>query len=159
VEARACGYGGIAAVSLATGVGASTIGLGLKDPAGETAVVPVRVRNAGGSRWPLLATDPELLAELMVLVGPGERGDPMSPLRWACKNLRQLAAELTARGHRIGRAVVGELPRLRTFSPQGNSKTREGGDHPYRDAQFIHINQSVTAALAAQQIISGDTNR
>ena len=160
VEARACGYGGIAAVSLATGLAASTIGRGLKDLAGETAVAPGRVRRTGGGRRPLLVTDPELLAELMALVEPGERGDPMSPLRWTCKSLRQLAAELTARGHRISRTVVGELLKQQKFSLQGNSKTREGGDHPDRDAQFIHINQSVTAALAAQQpVISVDTKK
>ena len=160
VEARACGYGGIAAVSLATGIAASTIGRGLKELACETAVAPGRVRRTGGGRKPLLVTDPELLAELMALVEPGERGDPMSPLRWTCKSLRQLATELTARGHRISRTVVGEVLKQQKFSLQGNSKTREGGDHPDRDGQFIHINQSVTAALAAQQpVISVDTKK
>jgi hypothetical protein len=53
VEARGCGYGGIAAVSLATGIAASTIGRGLKDLASEVAVEPGRVRRAvaGASRW------------------------------------------------------------------------------------------------------------
>jgi Rhodopirellula transposase DDE domain len=108
----------------------------------------------------LVVTDPELLANLMALVEPGERGDPMSPLRWTCKSLRQLAAELTARGHPISRTNVGELLKRQKFSLQANSKTREGGDHPDRDAQFIHINQSVTVALAAQQpVISVDTKK
>ena len=35
------------------------------------------------------------------------------------------------------------------FSLQANRKTREGGDHPDRDAQFVHINDSVKTALAA----------
>jgi hypothetical protein len=160
VEARALGYGGIAAVSLATGIAASTIGRGLKDLASEVALAPGRVRRSGGGRKLLVVTDPELLADLMALVEPGERGDPMSPLRWTCKSLRQLAAELTARGHPISRTNVGELLKRQKFSLQANSKTREGGDHPDRDAQFIHINQSVTAALAAQQpVISVDTKK
>ena len=160
VEARGCGYGGVAAVSRATGIAASTIGRGLKELAGEASVALGRVRRAGGGRRPLVVTDPDLLANLMALVEPGERGDPMSPLRWTCKSLRQLAAELTARGHRISRTVIGELLKRQKFSLQGNSKTREGGDHPDRDAQFIHINQSVTAALAAQQpVISVDTKK
>jgi hypothetical protein len=160
VEARALGYGGIAAVSLATGIAASTIGRGLKDLASEVALAPGRVRRSGGGRKLLVVTDPELLANLMALVEPGERGDPMSPLRWTCKSLRQLAAELTARGHPISRTNVGELLKRQKFSLQANSKTREGGDHPDRDAQFIHINQSVTAALAAQQpVISVDTKK
>src|SRR5271166_6580726 len=159
-EASAAGYGGIAAVSEATGIAASTIGRGLKDLAGETALAPGRIRFAGGGRKPLIATDPGLLTDLMALVEPGERGDPMSPLRWTCKSLRQLAAELTARGHQVSRTVVGELLKRQKFSLQANRKTREGGDHPDRGAQFIHLNQSVSAALAERQpVISVDTKK
>jgi hypothetical protein len=159
-EASAAGYGGIAVVSEATGIAASTIGRGLKELAAEIPLAPGRVRRAGGGRKPLMATDPGLLADLMALVEPSERGDPMSPLRWTCKSLRRLAAELTARGHKISRTVVGELLRRQKFSLQGNSKTREGGDDPDRDAQFAHINQSVTAALAQRQpVISVDTKK
>src|SRR5271166_6607410 len=121
-EASAAGYGGIAAVSEATGIAASTIGRGLKDLAGETALAPGRIRFAGGGRKPLIATDPGLLTDLMALVEPGERGDPMSPLRWTCKSLRQLAAELKARGHQVSRTVVGELLKRQKFSLQGNCR-------------------------------------
>jgi DDE family transposase len=100
------------------------------------------------------------LGELMALVEPGERGDPMSPLRWTCKSLRQLAAELVARGHQISRTVVGDLLKAQKFSLQANSKTNEGGDRPDRDAQFSYLNQSVTTALAARQpVISVDTKK
>jgi Rhodopirellula transposase DDE domain len=143
-EARAAGYGGIAAVSQATGIAVSTIGRGLKELAAPTTLAPGRVRRAGGGRKPVVVSDPTVLADLMALVEPDERGDPMSPLRWTCKSLRQLSAELMARGHRISRTVVGELLKRQKFSLQGNSKTQEGGDHPDRDAQFAHINQSVT---------------
>jgi hypothetical protein len=159
-EAAAAGYGGIAAVSAATGIAVSTIGRGLKDLAEASGLVPGRVRRAGGGRKPLVDRNPDLMDELMALVEPGERGDPMSPLRWTCKSLRQLAAELVARGHRISRTVVGELLKAQKFSLQANCKTNEGGNHPDRDAQLGHINQSVTAALAAQEpLISVDTKK
>ena len=46
------------------------------------------------------------------------------------------------------------------FSMQGNYKTREGADHPDRDAQFHYINDTVAGALAAQQpVISVDTKK
>ena len=46
------------------------------------------------------------------------------------------------------------------LQPAANSKTREGGDHPDRDAQFLHIDQSVTEAFAAKQpVISVDTKK
>ena len=159
-EATAAGFGGIAAVSVATGIAVSTIGRGLKDLAEASRLVPGRVRRVGGGRKPLIANNPALLGDLMALVEPGERGDPMSPLRWTCKSLRQLAAELVARGHQISRTVVGELLKAQRFSLQANSKTNEGGDHPDRDAQFSYINQSVTTALAAQEpVISVDTKK
>jgi hypothetical protein len=101
-----------------------------------------------------------LLSDLLALVEPSERGDPMSPLRWTCKSLSQLAAALVAQGHRIGRTVVGELLHKQKFSLQANRKTREGESHPDRDAQFIHINNSVKAALAeGQPVISVDTKK
>ena len=104
--------------------------------------------------------DATLLDDLLALVNPSERGDPMSPLRWTCKSLSQLAAALVAQGHRIGRTVVGELLHQQKFSLQANRKTREGDSHPDRNAQFVHINDSVTAALAAgQPVISVDTKK
>jgi Rhodopirellula transposase DDE domain len=159
-EAAAAGYGGIAAVSAATGIAVSTIGRGLKDLAEADGVLAGRVRRVGGGRKPLVVSNPDLLRDLMALVEPGARGDPMSPLRWTCKSLRRLAAELAARGHRVSRTVVGELLKAQKFSLQANSKTNEGGDRPDRDAPFSHINLSVTAALAAQEpVISVDTKK
>jgi Rhodopirellula transposase DDE domain len=159
-EASSAGYGGIAAVSRITGIAPSTIGRGLSDLVEQVTLEPGRLRRPGGGRKPLVATDPALLPSLLALVEPTERGDPMSALRWTCKSLRRLAAELEAQGHPVSRTVVGELLTQQKFSLQANSKTREGGDNPDRDAQFCHINQSVSAALAASQpVISIDTKK
>ena len=86
-EARSAGYGGIAAVVRATGVAASTIGRGLKELALGSDVPSERMRRAGGGCKALEASDPTLLEDLMALVSSGERGDPMSALRWTCKSL------------------------------------------------------------------------
>src|ERR1700712_2312191 len=93
-EARAAGYGGIAAVSAATGMAVSTIGRGLKDLSALDTPAPDRVRRPGGGRKLLVEKDPTLLSDLLALVEPNERGDPMSPLRWTCKSLSQLTAAL-----------------------------------------------------------------
>jgi transposase len=82
------------------------------------------------------ATDGTLLADLQALVEPVTRGDPMAPLLWTAKSLRKLAAELQARGHRIGHNVVARLLRELGYSLQANRKTLEGASHPDRDAQF-----------------------
>lgn len=159
-EARAAGYGGIAAVSQASGVAPSTIARGLQDLAAPSLLAPGRVRRSGGGRKPLAQDDPTLRADLLTLVEPDARADPMSPLRWTCKSLRRLADELAKLGHQVSRTVVGELLKAEKFSLQGNRKTREGSEHPDRDAQFGHINTSVKTALAEQQpVISVDTKK
>jgi transposase len=157
-EAKAAGYGGIAAVSRITGRAASTIGRGLKDLS-----VPLeegRVRRRGGGRKPLIEIEPKLLDDLNALVEPAARGDPMSPLRWTSKSLRKLAAELRELGHKISHTLVGELLKRLGFSLQANRKTREGDSHPDRDAQFCYINAQVAAALAENEpVISVDTKK
>ena len=159
-EASSAGYGGIAAVARATGIAPSTIGRGLDELAGTSDVPADRNRRPGGGRKTLTATNPTLLDDLLALVSPSERGDPMSPLRWTCKGLRRLASELQAMGHKISHTVVGELLKSQKFSLQANSKTREGDSHPDRDEQFEHINASVSRALADQQpVISVDTKK
>ena len=159
-EANSAGYGGIAAVTRITGIAASTIGRGLDELAQNVGLEAGRLRRPGGGRKPLVAKDPGLLPALLALVEPTARGDPMSALRWTCRSLRRLAAELTALGHPVSHTVVGELLTQQKFSLQANRKTREGGDHPDRDAQFLHIDQNVADALAAKQpVISVDTKK
>src|SRR4051794_14310723 len=74
-EARAAGYGGIAAVARATGIARSTIGRGLAD-LDQPALPPGQVRRAGSGRKPVQEKDPTLLADLRRLVEPATLGDP-----------------------------------------------------------------------------------
>jgi hypothetical protein len=159
-EARTAGFGGIAAVSRATGIAASTIGRGLSELSAASPLAPDRVRRPGGGDRTRVEKDPTLLADLLALVEPDVRGDPMSPLRWTSKSLSQLAGALVAMGHKIGRSAVGDLLHREKFSLQANCKTREGESHPDRDAQFAHLNESVRGALAAgEPVISVDTKK
>ena len=69
-EARTAGFGGIAAVSRATGIAASTIGRGLAELSAADPLTPGRVRRPGGGDRTLVAKDPTLLADLLALVEP-----------------------------------------------------------------------------------------
>ena len=161
-EALAAGHGGVTAVSRATGIARSTINRGLAELREEAApAAPAgRVRRAGGGRKPLTTTDPTLLGDLQALVEPATRGDPMAPLLWVAKSVRNLAAALQAQGHRIGHNVVAKLLRELGYSLQANRKTLEGTSHPDRNAQFDYINDQVKSALAAgQPAISVDTKK
>ena len=85
-EAFAAGYGGIAAVAMATGMAPSTIGWGLKELAEDE--LSGRVRRPGAGRKPAIVRDPSLRADLEARVESTTRGDPESPLRWTCKSVR-----------------------------------------------------------------------
>jgi hypothetical protein len=127
--------------------------------AGETHEAE-RVRRPGGGRKPLSETDTSLLDDLRSLVEPTTRGDPQSPLLWTCKSLRKLSQSLRDMGHRIGRTLVGELLHELDYSLQANRKTREGSNHPDRNAQFHYINDRVKEALASgEPAISVDTKK
>lgn len=160
-EALAAGWGGIAAVSGATGIARSTIGRGLDELRGKAPdTVDGGIRRAGAGRKRLTQTDPTLLTDLDAIVAPSTRGDPMSPLRWTNKSLRQIASALQAMGHSVGRDVVGALLKTLGYSLQANRKTLEGSSHVDRDVQFQYIAQTVQRAIEADQpAISVDTKK
>ena len=158
-EARALGRGGVAQVARASGLHPETVTAGMAELAGGAPVTD-RVRRPGGGRKPLTETDPTLLSDLQRLVDDEARGDPERPLRWTAKSTRKLAAALGERGHRVSHFVVGQLLHQLGFSLQANVKTREGRQHPDRDAQFRQINTAVSEALdAGQPVISVDTKK
>jgi transposase len=158
-EARSLGHGGIRLVARAAGVREGTVSLGVDEL--DAGAEPLgRVRRPGGGRKRAADLDPGLLPALLALVEPDERGDPMSPLRWTVKSTRNLAGELTARGHKVSADTVGDLLRAEGFSLQGNAKTLEGQRHPDRDAQFRYINEQVKAHQdTADPVISVDTKK
>ena len=158
-EARVLGHGGIKAVARASGVSAVTVSKGAAElEAGEAPLE--RVRRSGAGRKPQTVTDPGLVAALLGLVEPGERGDPMSPLRWTVKSTRTLARELTGTGHPVSAWTVANLLHEQGFSLQANAKQVEGAAHPDRDAQFRYLNEQSTEHIAAgQPVISVDTKK
>lgn len=158
-EALQDGYGGISRVSRACGLSRVTIAKGIRE-LDEQPVGGGRIRRPGAGRRTLVVRDPELPRALEALVEPLTRGDPESPLRWTCKSTRTLAAELARQNHPVSHEKVAQFLRDMEYSLQGNRKTKEGKDHPDRDAQFQHINEQVRQALAAgRPVISVDTKK
>ncbi len=159
-EARSHGRGGIAAVVRATGISKNTVARGIAELRAGTHLEAGRVRRAGAGRPALTASDPALLEDLKRLVDPDTRGDPESLLQWCSKSLDKIAGALVAAGHQISDRSAGKLLRGLGFRLHANHKTREGRQHPDRDAQFRHINQIAKAALAAgEPVISVDSKK
>jgi hypothetical protein len=152
-------------VSEAIGISPHTIRKGLAELADREAnphtPIPNRIRRPGGGRKGCTESDPESAAALESRVDPATRGDPQSPLRWTCKSTtHRLAKELTRQGHPVSPSTVGRLLRAAGYSLQRNRKTKEGGNHPDRNAQFEHISDTVKAfQRRGQPVISVDTKK
>src|ERR1700733_11084778 len=159
-ESQAIGRGGISAVSRATGIMRPVIRQGiaeLKDPGSSASD---RVRRAGGGRKKAVDKDASLRSDLLSLLESTTRGDPESPLRWTCKSVRQLTAELKRMKHQVSHQVVADLLHALGYSLQGNRKTKEGANHPDRNAQFEHLNGKVKWCLGRRlPVISVDTKK
>ena len=160
-EALAIGRGGQLAVARATGVSRTMIQRGIREVLQPELQAPRgRVRRPGGGRKAMAIIDPTLRDDLERLVEPTSRGDPESPLRWTCKSVRKLAAELTAQGHQTSHRMVADLLHDLGYSLQANQKTLEGSDHPDRNAQFEFLNSAVQQQLwAGEPTISVDTKK
>ncbi len=159
-EAASLGRGGIAAVAEATGLSDRTIRNGIKEVREHASLCSSRQRKPGAGRKRREVNQPRLVSSLESLIEPTVRGDPQSPLRWTCKSLTNLANQLRQQGFQVGRTKVSELLHAAGYSLQGNRKTREGKDHPDRDAQFQHINRRIIAyRRGGRPAISVDTKK
>jgi transposase len=159
-EASSHGFGGIRAVARATGLHEETIRRGVRELESGEVLDEGRVRRPGAGNKPIAETHPGIERELERLVAPETRGDPCSALRWTSKSAAKLARALAARGYEVSDRTVLRLLKRLGYSLQANQKTREGADHPDRDAQFQHINDTVAKAIKrGQPVISVDTKK
>jgi transposase len=156
-EARELGSGGAERVAVALGVAAATVRRGRAELDNPEIPPPGRSRKPGGGRKRAEEQQPGLEQALDSLVEPTTRGDPVSPLRWTTKSLRELTDALRGKGFKLTDKVVWRLLKAAGYSLQANAKTAEGRQHPDRDGQFRYINDTVRAHQAdGQPVISVD---
>lgn len=158
-EALSIGYGGIKLLAIITGMSCPTIRRGIKElKAGNKSFKGVRV--GGGGRKKAIDKAPDIKKIIEEIIEPDTRGDPESPLRWTCKSVRNIADLLKKEGYDISHQTAASILHDLEYSLQGNKKTKEGEDHPDRDAQFKHINKVVKNFLAKKApVISVDTKK
>lgn len=164
-EAIAFGHGGIAAAHRATGMAPSVIGRGIAEvhaiENGEAPdLPPTRSRRSGGGRKKATEKDPRLIPDLKKLVESTTRGDPESALLWTARSQRNIVAALKKQGHGTSMKMVSRLLKELGYSLQANRKRLEGAQHPDRNAQFEHINETIRRQLEANEpVISVDTKK
>ena len=161
-EASAIGYGGVKILSDITGISCKTIRRGIAElKQGNRKIQQLKtVRIKGGGRKKVTEQDPDIKKIIEALIEPDTRGDPESPLRWTCKSVRNISDFPCEQGHNISYKTVSSILHDLEYSLQGNRKTKEGKNHPDRDLQFRHINDTVKKCLLSKDpVISVDTKK
>ena len=158
-EAKAYGRGGVQTVARVTGISRQTIYHGLADL--ERGDLSDRIRRLGGGRKKLREQSPELVTTIEDILDDATRGDPVSPLRWTCKSVRNVEKGLMEIGYSVSYRTVARILKEQEYSLQANRKTSEGmKDHPDRDQQFRYINEQAKRFLRSRRpVISVDTKK
>jgi len=94
------------------------------------------------------------------IVTPHTMGDPIKPLLWTSKSLRNIADQVTQKGFKVSHKLVGIILKEAGYSLQSNRKTDEGSSHEDRDAQFNYINDLVNEFIGSSApVISVDCKK
>ena len=118
------------------------------------------IRKSGGGRKRKKDEHTDLLPQLESIVSAHTRGDPMNPLIWTSKSLRQIEKSLNDVGFKVSYVTVGELLKSLGYSLQVNKKNDEGGNIEDRNAQFEFINAlSIELMKEDNPVISVDCKK
>jgi len=157
------GRGGISRMAGLTGMSRTTITKAVGELARGRRLEPGgvgRIREVGAGRKKVEEGDEQLPGELARILEETTAGDPMSALLWTNKSTQSIAEELTRRGHPVSDKTVARCLREMDYSLQLNRKTKEGPQHPNRDAQFRYINrQEAMFRASGDPVISVDTKK
>ncbi|HHT9130775.1 MAG TPA: ISAzo13 family transposase [Candidatus Brocadiaceae bacterium] len=158
-EAISLGYGGVSKISKLTGMSRTTVHKGIEDLENKEHREMESIRLSGGGRKSTHFTNPKLRKLIESLVEDSTRGDPLSPLKWTAKSIREISECLNKKGQQISRETVRGILKDIGYSLQANDKTLEDS-HPDRDEQFLCINKKVKMFLEeGQPVISVDTKK
>ncbi len=145
-EAISFGRGGLKRMHELTGLSRPTILKGMKELKSKkdlSKIAEGKIRKEGGGRKRLADIDPSLVKDLTRIMDENTAGDPMSLLKWTGKSTRKIAGEMVNLAHPMSAMSVCRMLKEMDYSLQANVKTKEGKEHPDRDAQFRYINEQV----------------
>jgi len=161
-EAQSIGWGGKSKIAELASVTRRTVAKGADELLiKDKALNKNRIRKEGGGRKKLTVNQPEIIQAIEDIVSPHTMGDPMNPLIWSSKSSRKISSELLLiKGLKICHESVRQCLINLGYSLQSNKKTKEGGDSPDRDAQFLHINETAKEfAKSKDPVISVDCKK
>ena len=162
-EAISLGHGGLKRMHELTGLSRPTILKGVKELKSVQDLSEIaggKIRKEGGGRKRLADIDPALVKDLTQIMDENTAGDPMSLLKWTGKSTRKIADEMAGLEHPMSAMSVCRILKEMGYSLQANVKTKEGEEHPDRDAQFKYINEQVKDFIKnGAPVISVDTKK
>lgn len=160
-DAKSMGRGGLSKVAKLSGVSRMTLNAGLYDlDLAPDIITKKRSRKPGGGRKKETEKDETLIKIIEHIVAPYTLGDPMKPLQWTSKSLRNIAESAKQKGYQVSHKLVGVILKELGYSLQSNRKTDEGKSHEDRDAQFQYINKMATGFLTiGNPVISVDCKK
>ena len=160
-EAKSYGWGGKSKIAELSGASRFLISRGeaeLNNPDLQTD--KKRVRHKGAGRKKEVNKQTGLVSSILQIVEPHTLGDPMKPLLWTSKSVRHIQEELKQQGFHVSHELIRQILKEQDYSLQANRKTKEGGEHPDRDAQFEFINNQTKSFISKNQpVISIDCKK
>src|SRR5437764_5080407 len=127
-EAKAYGFGGVAAFARATGMNRDTINQGIKEIESGNTLQGNRIRRHGGGRRKLEAHQPGLTETIEIAANPKTNHKVL--VKWTSHSIVHIAAAVTKRGFTVGRETVRRILNDKGYALKANKKDLEGGkDH------------------------------
>jgi hypothetical protein len=158
-EAKAYGFGGVAAFARATGMSRDTVQQGIKEIEAGNTLQGGRIRRPGGGRKKQEEHQPSLTDAVETEANP--KTDKRVVVKWTSHSIAHITAAVAKRGFIVGRETVRRILKDKGYALKANKKDIEGGtDHPDRDEQFRHINMmGLKMQLQEQPIMSIDAKK
>jgi len=158
-EAKAYGFGGVAAFARATGMSRDTVQQGIKEIESGNTLQGDRIRRPGGGRKKLEEHQSGLTDAVETEANP--KTDKRVVVRWTSHSIAHIAEAVAKRGFTVGLETVRRILKDKGYALKANKKDIEGGtDHPDRNEQFRHINMTgLKMQLQEQPILSIDAKK
>jgi hypothetical protein len=119
-----------------------------------------KIRRTGAGRKREKDKQEGLEEAILEIVEGHTVGDPMRVIMWTSKSARHIQNEMLERGFKVSHELIRQILKNNEYSLQSNRRTREGGNHPDRDAQFNFINEkSKRFIIENQPVISVDCKK
>lgn len=158
IKALEIGRGGTTRVCALTGMSHHTVLKGVREVQDKKKKATTRLRKEGGGRKKITEKHPDIIKKIERILEETTAGDPMSLLKWTSKSTYTIAKAF--KEEKISPDTIARIIKREGYTLQANRKSREGKQHPDRNAQFEYINTIAKKFIKqGNPVISVDTKK